>query len=90
MMQLCNPSIKLLNKEIKKPIFEPNEKITPNLAFKSQTIRTDVIPKKSFKRKTVDRTAEELESEKIIRKERTYVVQAHIVKVMKSQKTYRF
>lgn len=50
----------------------------------------NIIPPKNFKRKTVVATSEEIEVQKQIRKERTYIIQAHAVKVMKAQKTYPF
>jgi len=34
----------VLNKEIKKPVLEPNEKITVNQAFKNNNIRIVVLP----------------------------------------------
>ena len=43
-----------------------------------------------MKKKTVEATVEETAAAKQIARERQFVVQAHIVKVMKAQKTYRY
>ena len=90
MMQFCNPKIQLLKKEIKKPIFKDDEKISINLAYKSNSIRVNLVPKKQTKKQTSELTEEEKKQAQRVEKERTFVVQAHIVKVMKTQKTYRF
>ena len=90
MMQLCNPKIMVLKKEIKKPIFKDDEKITLNMTYKSNSIRVNLVPKKSTKKQSSELTDEERKQKARIDKERTFVVQAHIVKVMKTQKQYRF
>lgn len=89
-MKLCDPKIKVLCKEINKPVFGDNEKITVNDKFKSSAVRNNLIPQKVVKKKTMEATAEESAAAKQVAKERTFVVQAHIVKVMKAQKSYRF
>jgi hypothetical protein len=44
---MCNPKIKLLNKELKKPKLDPEEKITMNNSFKNNNIKLSVIPNKT-------------------------------------------
>ena len=90
MMRMCDPKVRLLNKEVKKPIFGENEKITVNAAFKSNNIRINLMPVRTHKKKTIAATAEETAQQKQIMKERQFVIQAHCVKVMKAQKTYAF
>ena len=90
MMRFCDPKIKVLIKEIKKPVFGPDEKITANDAFASNAIRVNLIPQKVVKKKTTEATEEENAQQKQVAKERQFVVQAHIVKVMKAQKQYKF
>ena len=84
MMQFCNPKTVLLKKEIKKPIFKEDEKISLNLGFKSNSIRVNLVPKKQTKKQTGELTEEEKKQAARVEKERTFVVQAHIVKVMKT------
>ncbi len=90
MRKLCEPKIKVLLKEVNKPVFGDSEKIKVNEKFAQQSIRCNLIPQKVVKKKTTEATAEETQQHKQVTKERTYVVQAHIVKVMKAQKSYRF
>ena len=53
MMQLCNPKVMVLKKAIKKPDFsKPDEAISLNLGYKSQTIKNNLIPKKVVKKST--------------------------------------
>jgi len=44
MLMLCNPKVKVLNKEIKKPTLGDKEKISLNMAFKNANIRVAVMP----------------------------------------------
>ena len=90
MMRFCDPKIKVLIKEIKKPVFGPDEKISANDGFASNAIRVNLIPQKVVKKKTTEATEEENAQQKQVAKERQFVVQAHIVKVMKAQKQYKF
>jgi len=90
MMKLCDPKLKVLNKEVNKPVFDANEKIRVNEKFKSAAVRNNLIPQKVVKKKTTEATAEESQQAKQVAKERTFVIQAHIVKVMKAQKQYRY
>jgi len=51
MMQLCNPKVMVLKKAIKKPDFsKPDEPISINMGYKSQTIKNNLIPKKTTKK----------------------------------------
>lgn len=90
MMRLCDPKIKVLAKEVNKPIFGDNEKIKVNAKFNSNTIRCNLIPQKVVKKKTLVQTEDEKKASAQITRERQFVVQAHIVKVMKAQKTYGY
>ena len=90
MMRFCDPKVKLLLKEVNKPVFGEHEKIKVNPKFASNTIKSNLIPQKTVKKKTVEATVEETAQAKQIARERQFVVQAHIVKVMKAQKTYRY
>ena len=44
MMRFCDPKIKVLKKQINKPIFKPDEEITVNTGFASNQIRCNLIP----------------------------------------------
>ena len=90
MMRFCDPKIKLLIKKVNKPIFGADEPIKINPRYTSNTIRVNLIPKGTLKKKVVGKTDEEKKIEEQVKKERTFVVQAHIVKVMKAQKQYKF
>lgn len=59
MMRFCDPKIKLLLKEINKPVFGDNEKIKVNPKFASNSIRLSLIPQKVAKKKTMEATVEE-------------------------------
>ena len=91
MMQLCNPKVKLLLKQFNKPDFSKDEElIKVNPKFAQNNIRQQLIPQRVYKKKTTEKTEEEAKQEKTVMKERTFVIQAHAVKVMKAQKTYRY
>ena len=47
MLQLCNPKVQLLRKEVKKPIFTDDEKISLNMNFKASSIRVNLVPRKT-------------------------------------------
>lgn len=59
MMRFCDPKIKVLLKEINKPVFKDDEKIKVNPKFASNSIRLSLIPQKVVKKKTIEATAEE-------------------------------
>ena len=87
MRVLCNPKIKLLKKAINNPDFKkPDELITLDMNFTSQRLHSNLMPKKTVKKATTAPTEEEKKEQQRIEKERTFAVQAHIVKVMKSRK----
>ena len=91
MMAMANPNVKLLLKEMSKSrIFGDDEKIKCNLNYASQNLRANLMPKKVVKRKSADKTEEEKADKKQQDRERGFIIQAHAVKVMKSQKTYKY
>jgi len=83
---LCNPKLKLLKKEINKPVFEASEKITVNEKFANAQLRLTIIPQQTAKRKTAEPTEEDKEIDKGVRSERQAVCDANIVKIMKTHK----
>ena len=90
MIRMCDPKVKLLLKKVNKPTFGDDEPIKPNPKFTSNAIKNNLIPQKSVKRKQVEPTEEEQKQAKQIKRERTFVIQAHCVKVMKAQKSYKY
>ena len=53
MMQLCNPKVMVLKKAIKKPDFsKSDEAISLNMAFKSASVKNNLVPKKVTKKAT--------------------------------------
>ena len=91
MLQLCNPKNKVLNKEIKKPSLDkPGEKISINLAFKNNDIRVNVMPVLSKADKASKQTAQDSEIELGIKRERNQIIEAHLVKQMKTNKTMMY
>ena len=59
MMRFCDPKMKVLLKEVNKPVFGENEKIKVNPKFANNSIRINLIPQKNVKKKTAEPTAEE-------------------------------
>ena len=53
-------------------------------------VKMNIIPVRTVKKKEAGISAEERKQLEIVNKERTFVIQAHLVKVMKAQKTYRY
>ena len=90
MMKFCNPQVKLLSKQINKPVFGEDEKIKVNEKFQSKMVKMNIIPVRTVKKKEAGISAEEKKQLDTVNKERTFVIQAHVVKVMKAQKTYRY
>ena len=88
MRQLCNPRYGVLGKQVNKPIFKDDEPINVKMEFKSSSVRVLLIPQRVVKRVNAEPTAEEAKEAKKVAKERVFVIQAHIVKVMKTQKKY--
>ena len=64
MMRLCEPKVKLLIKEVNKPVFGENEKIKVNLKFQSNSIRCNLIPQRVIKKKTTQASQEEIDQAK--------------------------
>lgn len=59
-----------MSKEIKKPVFEPTEKIQVNLKFANAQLRLNVVPQTNKKKKTAEPTEEDKEAESGVHKER--------------------
>ena len=61
MMQLCNPKIKVLMKQFPKPDFSKDEEqIKANPKFAQNNIRINLIPQRVYKKKTTEKTEEEV------------------------------
>ena len=61
MMQLCNPKVKLLMKQFNKPDFSKDEEqIKVNPKFAQNNIRQMLIPQRVYKKKTTEKTEEEV------------------------------
>lgn len=88
MLKLCEPGKNFLNKSNpKKPTFNDNDTISLNLQFDSRSVRCNFIPSKTKKKVTLEPTADEVTMQKRIRKERAFVIQSKIVKIMKAHKS---
>ena len=89
MMKLCEPKKNILTKSNpKKPTFTNIDYVMFNKEHKNRAAKINYIPSKSKKKKTLEPTTEELSMQKRIRKERAFIIQTKIVKIMKSYKTY--
>ena len=87
MMKLCEPGKNFLIKSNpKKPTFNDNDTVSLNLRFDNKSVRCNFIPSKTKKKVTLEPTADEVTQEKRIRKERAFVIQSKIVKIMKAHK----
>ena len=87
MLKLCEPGKNFLNKSNpKKPTFNDNDTISLNLQFDNRSVRCNFIPSKTKKKVTLEPTADEVTMQKRIRKERAFVIQSKIVKIMKAHK----
>ena len=53
-------------------------------------VKMNIIPVRTVKKKEAGISAEERKQLDIVNRERTFVIQAHLDKVMKAQKTYRY
>ena len=60
MMRLCDPKVKVLLKRINKPVFNDDEQITCNLKYSSNSIKQNLIPHKSTKKKGTGASEEEM------------------------------
>ena len=89
LIYLCNPKIKVLLKEIKKPnVDNPKEKITVNLKYASNNIKTSVMPTK--KMTSDDSKKQNDDTTKEVTIERQVICQATTVKLMKANKKMQF
>lgn len=59
MMSFCNPKTKLLLKEVNKPEFKDEEKIKVNPKFSQPSLRINLIPVKTHKKKTTGLSEED-------------------------------
>lgn len=85
---MCNPKLKLLDKEnSKKPQFQPNEKIKVNLDFSNSSNRVSFVPTQTHKKKTADAKDDKQVDDKEIRIERQNIIDAVVVRIMKARKT---
>lgn len=90
MMKICHPTSKVLLYNGKKPVFNEDEKLKVNPKFTSPAVRITLVPTRNHKKKEAGATEEEKGQMKQINKERTFVAQSHIVKVMKAHKKHRY
>ena len=91
MRKLCEPKKNILNKtNPTKPSFTHTDSVWFNKDFKNRAMKLtySYIPIKSKKKKTLEPSIENLDLEKRIRKERAFVIQTKIVKIMKAHKIY--
>lgn len=90
LLQLCNPKFGVLNKAVKKPKFDDdNEKISFNKKFgeKLKNIRVNVMPTPSKEEKKDTRIRENEATMEGVMRERGQIIDAHLVKQMKTNKT---
>jgi len=85
LLGLANPKLKILKKEVNRPTIEGNEKFTLNTAFKSKMMISNVEPFYDKDKKNNDeKKKEQLALEQIVH-ERSYIMDAIIVRLMKSR-----
>ena len=90
LIYLCNPKIKVLLKEIKKPTLDnPAEKISINLKYASSNIKTSVMPAQAVKKKE-DTDKQDQDTANEVKIERQVICQANTVKLMKANKKMAF
>lgn len=89
-LAMCNPKFRVLNKEVKKPILEANEKISVNLQFKNNNIRVSVLPVQGKKEKEAETENTNKAIVDGVMKERNQIIEAHCVKQMKTNKVMQF
>ena len=91
LIQLCNPKIRVLDKEIKKPNFDkPDEKISLNMKFSSNNIRVNLMPAQTQKKKTAEPDKNENALANDVKTERQVIIQATSVKILKTRKTIAY
>lgn len=88
MMFLCNPKMKILNKEnMKKPVFAPTEKLSVFTTFSNNNLKCSFVPTQTHKKVSADKSEGEKGDEKEIRLERQNIIDAVVVRIMKARKT---
>ena len=88
-MKLCHPNTGIIKKKDKKPKFEPNEILTIDSSYANLSIKVNFIPKLTPKQ-IIEEGEGKNEIKKTdgeILKERSLVIDAAIVRVMKTCKT---
>lgn len=90
LMKLCNPKTGIMTKENpKKPTFLPDEKLKLNLKYQTGNIRFNFVPVQTAKQLTEGggsiRSVTEIDAE--VAKNRAMIVDAVVVRIMKSRKT---
>jgi len=89
MLKMCNPKIKIILKEKPgKPSFEPEEKMKLNMDFSNNSIRFNLVPVLSSIKMAEGaggiKSTSDLDQE--LQKERSMIVDAVIVRIMKARK----
>jgi cullin 3 len=89
MLKMCNPKIKIILKEKPgKPSFEPHEKMKLNMDFSNNSIRFNLVPVLSSIKMAEGaggiKSTADLDQE--LQKERSMIVDAVIVRIMKARK----
>jgi len=85
---LCNPKAQVLKKAVKKPTFlSDDELITYNSAFKNDKLRLNMVPVQTKEEKKESNKAGLEASVIAVNKERGMIIDAHLVKQMKTNKT---
>ena len=91
LIQLCNPKVRVLDKQIKKPTFDdPKEQIKLNMKFTSNNIRVNLIPVASNKKKAAAPDEKDQGQAKEVQTERQVIIQATSVKILKTRKTIAY
>ena len=71
LVYLCNPKQKILDKEnMKKPQFGEGEKITVTATFSNNNLKVSFVPSQTHKKKTIEKTPDDIRNETEIRQER--------------------
>lgn len=90
-IHLCNPKIRVLDKQIKKPTLDdPNEKIKINFKFTSNNIRVNLIPTAPARKKTAEPGQGDNQLTSEVKTERQVIIQATAVKILKTRKTVAY
>ena len=88
-MKLCNPKTGIIKKQDKKPVFRPDEKLEVHAKFASSNIKVVFVPQIKpidlVSGKNGGKSVEAVDTE--VMKERSMVIDATIVRIMKARKT---